>query len=352
MKIWLLLLGLLSAWPAAAAGPILQRGVNLSHWLQYGGRQSVSATDMDMLRRAGFDHVRLPVDPARLGWRPERPGDIPEAARLRGAIALAVNAGLDVILDVHPDEAFKRALENDDWLEPAFMALWQELARQTTDFPTDKLAFELLNEPQYYGHHGKFWWRLQSRLVKVLHAAAPGRLLLLSGPEGSSVEALIQGPPPVTDAVYVFHFYQPYIFTHQGAEWMADAHTAAASMHDLPYPAARVAEMPQGRAAAEVARYRSDNWNADRIRHAVAPVAAWGRSHGVRVMCTEFGVLRSHVDAASRYGWITDARRAFEQLGMGWTVWDYSDVFGIASGQPRRLDDGAPQALGLVEVGQ
>jgi endoglucanase len=60
-------------------------------------------------------------------------------------------------------------------------------------------------------------------------------------------------------------------------------------------------------------------------------------------MCTEFGVLRVRIDAASRHRWIADVRRALERHAIGWSIWDYADLFGIAtaSGDVDYLGDGA-----------
>ena len=46
----------------------IKRGVNLSHWLSQRGENTpsiqdgMSATDFSRIARAGFDHVRLPID--------------------------------------------------------------------------------------------------------------------------------------------------------------------------------------------------------------------------------------------------------------------------------------------------
>ena len=51
--------------------------------------------------------------------------------------------------------------------------------------------------------------------------AAPGVTLILSGACGSMIAGL-EALDPIQDAnvVYTFHFYEPYVFSHQGAPWM------------------------------------------------------------------------------------------------------------------------------------
>ena len=51
---------------------------------------------------------------------------------------------------------------------------------------------------------------------------------------------------------------------------------------------------------------------------------------------------------------MTDVRGALEAQGLGWTLWDYSDIFGITDAAPvpprgslRKIEPAALQALGL-----
>ena len=38
---------------------------------------------------------------------------------------------------------------------------------------------------------------------------------------------------------------------------------------------------------------------------------------------------RRFIDPVSRYRWIADTRKALEAAGIGWDLWDYTDLFGI-----------------------
>jgi len=55
------------ALPLRAQTALPRRGVNLSHWLSWEGRQPVVEADVRMIRTAGFGHVRLPLEPAFIG---------------------------------------------------------------------------------------------------------------------------------------------------------------------------------------------------------------------------------------------------------------------------------------------
>ncbi len=358
----------LLAWPAlaavpslaaaAAAGPALQRGVNLSHWFEYERNLGPNAQELHGLARAGLDHVRVPVDPLQLGWQPQQAKPTIDVTGLRAAVQGAVQAGLDVVVDLHMLDATKKLIETERELEAHLVALWSHLATALADLPSEHVAFELYNEPQYYGLKALAWPALQRRLLAAVRAKAPRHLVLLAGNQGGSFEGLADLPLASDERVaYTVHFYAPFFFTHQGVPWLDPQHSAAGAYAATRYPAAMVALAPprrlhdHPRSEAELARYRSEDWNAQRIDDSLRGVGRWARRNQVRVVCNEFGVFRDAADAHSRYRWLGDVRLALQQHGLGWTVWDFAHHFGIARsagpGAPRWLEPGALRALGL-----
>jgi hypothetical protein len=238
------------------------------------------------------------------------------------------------------------------------------LARALAQQPQQRVALELFNEPQYYGLKRLRWPGLQRRLLAAVRAQAPDHLVLLSGARGASLQAL-PGLSLVADkaVAYVFHHYEPFLFTHQGAVWQDERYTTAGLRQGLRYPpdaahdSALPLRKPHPRAAQEMTDHLQAGWGAERLRADMAAAGAWARQHGVRVLCNEFGCIRAHVDEASRYRWVRDMRLALESQGIGWTLWDYTDIFGITaqSAQPghagrRSLDAPAYAALGLQAI--
>jgi endoglucanase len=347
--------------PAGDARPALRRGINLTHWFEYERGQPVSLDELQGVQRVGFDHVRIPLDPAVFGWSPKGRPEIGFVPQLRSAIDASLRAGLDVVVDMHPTDVIKQQVEDDAAGETAFIALWTALAESLADMPASRVAVELLNEPQYYGLHAWRWPVLQRKLLAAVRRAMPAHLVLLSGASGGSVEGLA-ALEPLRDAhvAYVFHFYLPYLFTHQGADWMDTRWTTAGLYRDVRYPASAQAGVRPAlsrahpAAAGELASYFQDDWRADRIASSMQPAFEWARKNSVRVVCNEFGVIRAGVQPASRYRWIADVRRTLEAHGVGWSLWDYTDIFGItvesAAGDRsggRHIEPEALRSLGL-----
>lgn len=347
----------------AAVGPLprLAKGLNLSHWFEYERGQGLDLPEMQQLLAAGLDHVRIPVDPAVGGWLPERMAPPDFLAALRDAAGMAVRAGLEVVIDLHLEPSDKQRIEDSPELESGLVRLWTQMAGALVGLPADKLAFELFNEPQYYGLQRWRWPPLQRRLLAAVRALAPQHLVLLSGSGGGSFEALsglaTRTPGPVA---YVFHHYEPFLFTHQGAAWLDERYTTAGLRSGLHYPPGAAADgelrlsRPHPRAAQELQDYYRSGWGQQRMHSEMQRAGQWARQRGVRLLCNEFGCIRAQVDVASRYHWLGDVRRALEAQGIGWTVWDYTDIFGITRQSAqlghlgrRQLDSEAFAALGL-----
>lgn len=361
LALWLLVGAVAQALP-------LRRGVALSRWFEASAGAPVSAAELRALRAAGFDHVRIPVDPVSLGWSPQR-GPTLDDARLRAAIDAALAAGLDAIVDLHPREQTKQAIERGGEWADGYVALWKALATKWKALPAQRVAFELYNEPGFYGWTGGLAWsRYQQRLVAAVRGVDRERVLIVSGRKGGSLEGLVELAPLEDDKlVYSFHYYLPYVFTHQGASWMrGDEWTTAGHWRSVRYPAkAAQARLPhtdggvgRDRARAEIADYFRDGWDRERIAAQWKPLREWAARHKVRVHCGEFGTIREGVDPASRYRWIGDVRALAEAEGWGWSVWNYADDFGLTgnsntSGAPRgALEPAALRALGLDAHGQ
>lgn len=336
---FLLSLCLLS--PAAGAqSAALSKGINLSNWLANADRQEVNDADLDQIRNAGFDHVRLPVNPENFQIHVDddrflKPG--PYFKPVDDAVNKIIRHGLTVILDFHPQDDYRGQIEESSHEAENFVKMWGYMATHFKDAPASKLVFELLNEPQYYRTEDSYN-TLAREAVAAIRRVDQSRTVIIGAPRGSSIDGVnqmrvIKDP----NIMYSFHFYEPYIITHQGIH-MGFGDSMLRYFENLPYPANRAykdikAYAPRApnraQAAQELQEYRNQDWDGGKIAERIRVAADWARRNGVRLHCGEFGVLRNHIDAESRYQWIKDARMSLEQNNIAWSLWDYSDLFGI-----------------------
>jgi len=320
----------------------LRRGINTSHWFSQNRPDEyneehfetfTTADDMALIKSMGFDHVRLSVNPQPMMLPYHRPDQIPAdyLGYLDHAVRMILDHGLAVVIDLHPDEDFKARLATDDQFVQRFADFWRALAAHYSTWDTDRVFFEILNEPEFKDPYR--WYGVEVALASAIRAGAPQNTIIAAGARWSDNDDLVfLEPLRDPNVIYNFHFYEPHIFTHQGAswgayfwQWVKGLHYPS-SMEDATRVAAQVPD-PVDRLA--VIRYAEDHWDAARIDSEINQAAEWARRYDVPLVCNEFGVYRVYSPPQDRAAWLHDVRSSLEKHGLGWAMWDYQDSFGV-----------------------
>jgi aryl-phospho-beta-D-glucosidase BglC (GH1 family) len=340
----------------------LRHGINLSHWFaqvydpntytKEHFQTWTTAQDIALIKAMNFDHVRFTINPQPM-FRRNQADRVPEEylGYLDSAVQMILGQGLAVIIDMHPESDFKQKLVADDAFVEQFEDYWRQIARHYSSTNPDLVFFEILNEPEFRDRYR--WEGVQSRLAAAIREGAPNHTIIAAGANWSSdTELLFMEPLHDPNIIYNFHFYDPHVFTHQGATWSTNyVHYIV----DLPYPST-----PENvRAAADlvpdavnrilVIRYGLDRWNRARIDAEFDQVVAWANRWKVPVTCNEFGVYRKTANPQSRAAWISDVRSSLEKHGIGWTMWDYSGGFAVA---PKQNGIAIPDELTVKALGR
>lgn len=348
------------------------------------GRPVPTQRDLDQIKACGFDHVRIPVDPGPfLAATPGRRAQL--LSDLARAVDTCLGTGLNVVVANLPNAAthhWNPARLTGGVSAPAFVALSNllaDIAKDLNNRPYDKVALELFNEPPL-DCGSLLWPELQRRLHAAVRRVAPGLTLVVTGACGSLPAGLvdfdIDGLGDANTLVTI-HFYEPYVFTHQGAVW-ADP-PALRYLAGMPWPGdlarARAALAPalarlEGDLtidATERARRRSDlermvreyadgNPSTGYLMPFIEQIRAFKarhRLHANRIYVGEFGVVRTQFDGQAadpldRRRWTRQVRELIETEGFGWGYWNYFDRMGLVTDdRGRQLDVELVNALGL-----
>lgn len=339
----------------------LHRGINASQWFaqnpgHYSARYTnaeITPADIALMARLGFDNVRISIDAVPLEQYPLGPDGLNAdfLGRLDRAVHDFLSHGMAVQIDIHPQDDYKQRLRNDEFAVDRFVMLWRKLAAHYAARDPEKVFFEILNEPEVNAPYR--WAGIQERAAAAIRQVAPHNTIIATGPNYSDIPDLLAMHPLADgNVIYNFHFYDPHVFTHQGATWGVPWWSYE---HGIPYPPTAdsmqqlLQEVPGLADRYDLENYWLDHWDAERIRALIDESAAWGKLNNVPLICNEFGAYRQYTDPDSRNRWIHDVRTALEADGIGWDMWDFHGGFGVATreGGKSTPDPATAKALGL-----
>ncbi|MBZ9763166.1 cellulase family glycosylhydrolase [Mesorhizobium sp. CA8] len=354
-------------------------------WRPFQPQRPVPApADLARLRASGLDFIRLPVDPgpflaADAGQRAEL------MAMLSAAVEAALAADLAVIVNVqangathfwNPDRMYSSTAAPEFARYQVFVG---EVAGMLADMAPAKIALEPVNEPPQ-DCASEAWPKVQAALLTAARGSAKNLPLLVTGGCGSMVRGLTALDPAPLAAfepiLFTFHFYEPYLFSHQGAPWMREPVYRA--LNNVPWPAS--AGTLEGTLASVRARMAQDTKWSDEAKKAayeetekvlkvyfdaqpdrrfidgyLKQVSDWGEAHDIareRIIMGEFGALRTDARYTAapnpdRARYVADVRQSAEAFGFAWAFWNLFDGMGMMDDITRALDPAIVEALGL-----
>lgn len=351
MKYLLVVACLAFASSAVADDYSFRKGVNISHWMaqhlegKYADPWRLDEAETKWIAQQGFDHIRIPVDGRILvSIEGELIDELMEP--FDDALLWTEKHGLGVILDMHylPGAEFlepaeENALWRDEQLQNVAVSLWKQLAEKYETYD-DRLRFELLNEAVAPRHNDVN--SLNEKLVAAVRSIDKNRVVYVSPNEWGKFENAehVKVFNKDENVHYVFHYYEPLIFTHQKAPWSQHTQYFKESVKFPTMLSDLGRYFPEGH---HMLALNGVKLNDDYIDHDFDKLGAWAKENGVEVQISEFGVINK-ADADSARRWVSAVTRAAERNGFGLTIWDYKGDF-------RVNNDGktTPQWEGLFE---
>jgi endoglucanase len=285
--------------------PNLRRGINFGNMLEAPNEGewglTVQEEYFDLVKEAGFDFVRLPVRWSAHAEQ-EYPYTIDPAflARVDEVVNWALERDLTIIVNIHHYEE----MAWDPWShKDRFLGIWRQVAEHYKDYPSTVL-FELLNEPNDQ-LNASLWNQYLAEALAVVRESNPTRTVVIGPVDWNAYDWLSTLDVPNDEHLIVtFHYYSPFQFTHQGAEWAG--------------------EEAQNWLGTE---WGSDAEKAEIVSHFDA-VADWAARHGdVRILLGEFGAY-SRGPKDSRVRWTAFVREQAEAHGFAWAYWELASGFG------------------------
>ncbi len=332
------------------------RGVNLTNWLQAGSTRQIQFTkytkqDLENIKSLGCDVIRLPINLHFMtDGEPNYTVDPLFFYFLDQIVDWCEELELNLILDNH---TFDVTSSTDSNVDKLLVPIWTQMAEHYRGRST-RLYYEILNEP--HGIADARWGQIQQMVIDAIRAVDQTHTIVVTGAGWGSYNNLKYLPVYADrNLLYSFHFYDPFMFTHQGASWTDPSMVPLAGV-PFPYNSRYMPACPEELKGTWVQSalnsYKTEG-TVNRVRQLIKVAIDFSSQRQVPVFCGEFGVYMRNSDDNQRVYWYQVVRTYLEDNGIPWTIWDYQGGFGLFKAGTNELFEhdlnvGVVEALGLT----
>jgi len=308
------------------------RGINLTGWFQVPSASQIqftryTRTDFEQIKSLACDVIRLPVNLHFMtNGAPDYIIDPLFFKFLDEVVSWADELEMHLILDNH---TFDVTASTDPNVGIVLQNVWTQMASHYKD-ASEYIYYEVLNEP--HGIDDDIWNTIQQQVVDVIRNIDSKHYIVI-GPAGWNSYNNLDDMPPYSGEklIYTFHFYDPFIFTHQGASW-TDPSMEPLSGVPFPYRYCCMPALPASLKGTWIESAFNDYQNTGTVGsvQSLLDIAiAFRNARNVPVFCGEFGVYIPNSNNDHRIYWYNVVRKYLEENGIAWTTWDYHGGFGL-----------------------
>jgi len=332
------------------------RGFNFSKWFESRGFKEIvfeKFDEMDFMnvKSLGADVIRVPIafhnffiddnntlEPGLLNY-------------LDTAADWAEKHKIYFIIDNH---SFHPIEPTDVNIDKILIPVWEQISRRFKD-RSEYIIYEILNEP--HGIEDSIWGKIQGDTINAIRKIDKERFIIVGGTNYNSIEKMLTVPAyKDKNLIYTFHFYDPHLFTHQGATWNKPSLIPLAN---LQFPADENFKpdvymhetFKDTWVQKSLENYKNDS-KYTVLSATLKRAANFAKDRNVPVFCGEFGVFMQQSPNEDRVKWYKFICEELQSLGIAWITWDYFGGFGVFKTQykgkfPDELNMEVVKAMGL-----
>jgi len=326
----------------------LDNGISIS-WLEQTWNKDMLKDDIDqqdfaLLKTLGFKSVRLPVAFEHFEEQKIPLDDV--LAQVDRVLDLCNKYGFKLVLDYHYGNLNDANFSTET---AKIINLWLILTKRYKSVSADKLFFEIYNEPPPI--NPQTWKDAAYNIATAIRNIDTKRTLIIGASNYNSIYELSRFVRLADEnVIYTFHFYEPFLFTHQGADWVGDQ--MATIGVPFPYNAENFPSLNlKAKGTPGEANYHQYAivGNERSIFDKLTIAKNWGDKYRVPILCGEYGVYNKYADLDSRCRYIKAMRKTLKTLNIPGMLWEYNGTFSIFTGKPsmQTLPDCMKDAIGL-----
>ena len=337
----------------------LKNGVNISHWLSQSGERGearankITKADFDSIAAMGFDFVRIAVDEEQL-YDEAMNRDSSAFALMHNAINWALGNCMNVVVDLHivrshhfnNENGHPNTLFQDPKEQEKIVNIWKDLQKDLNQYPNDRLAYELMNEP--VAPTCEDWNLLVEKMVNGIRETEKERTIIFGSNRWQIPQTFDSLRVPENDKYIMlsYHFYEPSLVTHHQAPWTDYSFYAG----KVNYPGIQVTDSLALDSLTQEQKDKIASMNGEYNKYIMYEhmklAIDKADSLGLQLYCGEFGVYPFYVDKEIRLRWYRDICSIFKEHNIANCHWCYKGDFPIVN------KDGSANELPAIIIGK
>lgn len=284
----------------------LGRGINLGNMLEAPSEGAwgftVESEYFKIIKDAGFNSVRVPIK-----WSAHAEQTSPYKInemffdRIDWVIENAFKYDLLIIINIHH---YDEIMTHPEGQRERFLALWKQISSRYKNYSYD-LLFEVLNEPNAF-LTPQLWNDFLRDAITTIRSEDKHRTIIAGTADWGGLNALhdLKIPQEETNLIITFHYYSPFQFTHQGAEWVSGSDAWLGTT------------------------WSNTNNERDAVILDFNKVLFWAESNNRPLNLGEFGAY-SKADMTSRVLWTAFVSQLAVHYGFSFHYWEFCAGFGV-----------------------
>ena len=185
-------------------------------------------------------------------------------------------------------------------------------------------------------------------MIKIVRRIAPRHTLIVGFHDWNSRQALIESAPfSDPNIIYTFHFYDPFIFTHQGATWSGEG---LPELKNVPFPWSKqrkieTPETAKGKWVEGLIKNYQNDSGADKMFADLRVAKDWSEKHKVPIFLGEFGSFSKYAAPEDRCRHAQTVYSALGKLKIPNAWWEWDGGFNMFAGGTTEISDCMRKAI-------
>lgn len=311
------------------------QGVNMTIWFESWSKGTCNLnyydkTDLENVKALGADVIRLPIHFDNLSsGSPDYIIDSLTWKHLDQVVDWCEELQLYLIIDNHSFNGVDK-YPNSKVIANELVKIWPQIAERYKG-RSNYILYEILNEPNEID--SEKWNKIQGDTLKLIRTYDTKHTVVVTGAEWGGAEGLrkvrVYDDP---NLIYTFHFYSPYVFTHQGASWAGKEESLLSSV-PFPYDKSRMPALPKELQGTEIeSELKTDypvNSTINVLRSELQIAYDFSKKNNVPVWCGEMGAYYQSSLHEDRVRWYETTAYLLQQYNIPFTVWGLGGGFGL-----------------------